>query len=415
MKLNLQKQSGSVIFITLFSVGIIGIGIASYLTLISQSNLATTRSFAWNSAIAIAEAGVEEALEQLAQTGGSNLTANSWTQSGTNYVKSRTITGGRYTVTISSNAGKFVLQSTGYVPRSDATNEIPRSVMTVVQPRSVNRGFVFKTGVDIAGSVYMDSFNSTNPLYSTNGQYIASKATANVLLASNSGSNSFSLSGNFTLKGVAVTGPGGNVNVGGSASVGDMTWNSNGAQTNHTSDDANFDLPDVDLPLAVRYPPASGMVNGTNYSYVLNGGDFQISSIGSGQTVIVTQSNTTIYVSGAFSPSSFIIQSNASVEIYLATANPSLSAIVNQNNLDTKCMVYGLPSVTSLTLGGFAGGVYAPSADISMTGNATFTGAVAAKSLYLRGNVTFHYDEALLNIGAGGSNRRFFVSSWTEF
>ncbi len=414
MKFKHHHRHGNVLFITLFTIGIIGIGIGSYLTLISQSNRAAMRSISWNAAIPIAEAGVEEALEHITWTGGSNLTANSWSLSGTNYTKNRTLSAGRYQVAVSSNSGTFVVQSTGYVPLpSGSSGEISRTVRAVAARRYTHRGFFFRDSVDLSSSVYIDSFDSSDPLYSTNGLYVGARAKANAVVASNSSTNTFKLWGNLTVKGRAAVGPGGTIVVGGSASVGDNSWSSKGIQTGHATDDANFDLPDVVLPTTVRYPPAAGVVGGTNYTYVLNGGDFQVSSLSAGQKVIVTASNTTIYVTGTFSPSAFVIQTNASVDIYLASSDPNLDPIQAMNNSTTACAVYGLPTVTTMTLGGFSGAVYAPSADISMSGNLTFTGAVAAKSLYLRGNVTFHYDEALQKVG--GSTQGLVVTSWTEF
>src|ERR1044071_9023874 len=106
MKIPLSNESqGSVLLVTLLTSVIIGIGLASYLTLVSSQNYSTMRSLAWNTATPLAEAGIEEALTHLNDD--SNLTANYWTSQLINgktvYKKRRDFgTGGFFSVTISN-------------------------------------------------------------------------------------------------------------------------------------------------------------------------------------------------------------------------------------------------------------------------------------------------------------------------
>ena len=68
MKLLSRRQPnllGGVLLITLFIGAAIGIALGSYLLLVRAQNVSVVRSQAWNGALAMAEAGAEEALAQL--------------------------------------------------------------------------------------------------------------------------------------------------------------------------------------------------------------------------------------------------------------------------------------------------------------------------------------------------------------
>src|SRR4051794_25693536 len=97
------KTGGSVLVTLLLSVIIVGISIASYLGLVSSESRFTARSQAWNSAMPVLEAGIEDALTQLHYNSG-NLAANSWHLSTNVYRKERKIGTSKYVVTISTSS-----------------------------------------------------------------------------------------------------------------------------------------------------------------------------------------------------------------------------------------------------------------------------------------------------------------------
>src|SRR6266545_6112135 len=77
MKIRLKAQSdGSVMVATLLTSMIVGIGVASFLMMVSNQNYSTMRSLTWNATIPLAEAGIEEALTHLNDD--SSLTDNRW-------------------------------------------------------------------------------------------------------------------------------------------------------------------------------------------------------------------------------------------------------------------------------------------------------------------------------------------------
>src|SRR5512144_2928607 len=60
-----RNVRGSVLLMAMGVVMVLGLGLASYLTLARWQHVSIVRSQAWNAAIAMAEGGVEEALAQL--------------------------------------------------------------------------------------------------------------------------------------------------------------------------------------------------------------------------------------------------------------------------------------------------------------------------------------------------------------
>src|SRR5687768_5190465 len=94
---NRRNCNGSTLLVTIVLTVLIGVTLTSYLALVSHQNTSIMRSLAWNSAIAVAEAGVEEAMAHLNRNG-TNRTADSWTIEGTNVVKERTLGSDRYKV-----------------------------------------------------------------------------------------------------------------------------------------------------------------------------------------------------------------------------------------------------------------------------------------------------------------------------
>src|SRR3989441_12721676 len=80
MKIKTNKQpEGSALLVTMLTAFIVGMALASYLTLVSVQNQSTLRSQSWNSAVPAMEAGVEEALTQIYHHGTTNFsTSDGW-------------------------------------------------------------------------------------------------------------------------------------------------------------------------------------------------------------------------------------------------------------------------------------------------------------------------------------------------
>ena len=119
MKIRLDPQShrqGSALLVILLTCVIIGFTLASYLVLVSSQNRSVMRSMAWNSAIPVLEAGVEEALTQLRYRDVHQLHSNGWIPVNGRYAKEIRIDDSYCHVAIDVSLPTPVIYSTAYVP-----------------------------------------------------------------------------------------------------------------------------------------------------------------------------------------------------------------------------------------------------------------------------------------------------------
>ena len=418
-------RSGSVLTITVISLSIVGIGLASYLSLVSAQNRSVARSLVWNSAMPVAESGLEEGLTQVYYNG-TNTPGNNWTLvSGQLYHKTRTIgsDGSYYDVSLLLT-NPPTITSTGYVRIPITGGFLSRIVQLKTQKGSSSIGGLTARGkITFSGGAFLDSFDSSDPNYSTNGLYISSRRKDNGAAVSNSSvAGAISLSGGGVY-GTATTGPGGTVTWSGSAKVGDLTWwggGTAGIQTGHSANNANVDFPAVQAPFAGGgFTPASGTYSGTNYTYVIGSGNYYTSSkltIPGGGAMAVT-GDAVLYVDNDFvtSGSGFVyMYPGSSLKLYVSGAfTVSGGGVVNSTLNASKLSVLGLNTTSeNWTYSGsaaFIGTVYAPNSNFTFSGGAGASGAFTANTVTISGSAGVHYDENLL-----GSRRGYVVSSWNE-
>src|SRR5437870_2736442 len=74
-----RTEHGSALVMALILGVVVGIVLASYLTLIQSRMYARARSFAWNSAVPVLEAGIEEGFTHL-HSAGSRLNVKGWSK-----------------------------------------------------------------------------------------------------------------------------------------------------------------------------------------------------------------------------------------------------------------------------------------------------------------------------------------------
>ncbi|HXG48094.1 MAG TPA: hypothetical protein VNO52_10755 [Methylomirabilota bacterium] len=259
-------QDGSILLLTLLTSVIIGITLAAYLEMVNAQARTVYRSQTWNAGIPAAEAGIEEALAHLNTVGDGTRATNGWSLSGTNVTLSRTLdTQSRYEVTISTSSPPVVV-ATGYMKAPLSTNEIARTVrVTTTKTGTGFRGIVAKGGIELVGNISMNSFDSTDPAYSTNGRYDSSKTKDNGFVGSIESSIT---GGGGIVYGSVGTGPRGSASSAGT--VGDASWHAggnSGIQSGHYSNDLNLSFPDVSAPAGPYLTPTGGTVTITNFDY----------------------------------------------------------------------------------------------------------------------------------------------------
>jgi hypothetical protein len=133
---------------------------------------------------------------------------------------------------------------------------------------------VAKNTIDLNGNnILTDSFDSANPLYSTNGLYDPNpnKVRDNGDIAAHFGITNSINAGSANIWGRGATGPGGLVSVGPNGAVGSKAWNTggnHGAEPGWVKDDMNVSFTDMVAPFTSGFTPSAGTVDGTTYTYV---------------------------------------------------------------------------------------------------------------------------------------------------
>jgi len=435
MKIRLHDKrnvQGSVLIISLGFTLLLGLGLASYLSLSRWHYVAILRSQAWNAAMAMAEAGIEDALAQLNPsallfTTNIDRSANGWTlqADGLYHAPHRKMPDGEYDVALTADTFPTIY-ATGYVTIPTLSATIVRAVTATTTNGSVFRGaMAARVNIDLKGNgITTDSFDSNDSNYSTGGLYDPAKRKAGGDVASTDGIINVQ---NADVMGTLYTGPTGSYTIGSQGSVGDLAWvlgGNNGLQSGHYKNDFNMDFPDVLPPYTIAVPPVSGAYLGTNYTWVLGNNNYIYTAasgakLQAGDQVLVT-GRARLYVTGDFimqGSSSIIIAPGAALELYVGGANASIATLNNAGNCST-FTYYGLPGNTSISLSGndsFLGSIYAPNATLTMSGGGNntldFQGACAVKSVGMNGHFNFHFDE---NLRRRGPIRGYQVTSWRE-
>jgi hypothetical protein len=234
--------------------------------------------------------------------------------------------------------------------------------------------------IQLIGNANTDSYDSRLGAYNVGGN----RHDHGDVSTDGTTSGIISVGSNSTVDGSAEIGPGGNVGTGIEiGSHGQIT----GDQTNEP---------------AVWNMPLSQIPSGTINSGALTLSGNTVRTLGTGTywfTSIRITGNGQLQVSGA-------------VKIYVTgSIDIGGNGIATAGNLPPNLFIYGTaanlssPTVnvcTSVSIhgnGNFYGAVYAPSANIAVSGNGAAFGSLTGNTVQINGNGGFHYDEALGNLG----------------
>jgi len=279
----------------------------------------------------------------------------------------------------------------------------------------IQHAIVARGGVILSGSGRIDSFNSTNDLESTLGQYDPAKATDRALVGTNLRTPNAIDVGHMAVYGYAATGPGGTVRVAPAGSLGSKAWvesvmGKGLVEPGHHIDDANFYIPLAYLPvnfapLPIPLYPTAG---GTNYNYtVLTDGDYShIGSLtlGTGQKMLIA-ARCRIMVTGTTTVESsgyMLMGTNASVEFYcMGRVDIQGQGVINLTGYARNFSIYALTS-QPVSYGGpskLIGTIYAPLSSVTLSGVADAIGAIVCNNFRMIGTMGLHFDESLKRLG----------------
>ena len=168
-----------------------------------------------------------------------------------------------------------IIYATGYVTIPALSATISRSVRVTTATSSVFRGaMAARVNIDLKGNgIATDSFDSMDPIYSTDGLYDPREAQSRRRCRLNRGYHQRPERG---CPGNALHRPDGGYTMGAQGTVGDLAgpWEDKGLQPGHYKNDFNMDFPDRAAAFRDRHPPGGEDSRGTNYTWVLGNGNY---------------------------------------------------------------------------------------------------------------------------------------------
>lgn len=420
-----RSERGGILVTAVIFCALVGLVLVAYLSMLRTQHKFTHRSQVWNDCVPLCEAGIEEALAHLNYSGTTtNFGINGWVLSANAYRKELRLNDGTVRVAISNDTPPTIFVN-GLLKAPLGSTNLSRGIRVGTR---LNQRFAYallargNITCNSAGA-RVDSYDSTDPLKSTLGQYDPLKAGDKATLATTSKLPGAIDVGNLKLYGYAGTGPGGTININngnvGSTLFNDNPLNSGKIESGHSANDVNVYIPDPVLPSSFSGVPLAGggVIGGTNYTYIIPSGDYTLNSLnlGTGQRLIVT-GNARLLVNGATAISGgadIDIAPGGNLEFY-TIGNVDIKGNVNNPGLPKDFSMIGLKGCSAITYSGgasFVGTVNAPQASVTITGGSALYGAVIANTAKVTGGLSVHFDEALKGNPREG---RFLAATYQE-
>ena len=419
-----KTEQGVALIVTMSFAVLFGTLLGSYLLLVSSDGRTVSRSQTWNSSLAYAEAGVDEALAQV-NASPNDFSANSWGggSGGVYGPVTRTMGNGSYTVTAISGTTAWIY-STGFVNVVGSSQKVSRAILVKAQQLGLFPvAFAAVNGITLNGNgVTSDSYNShlLGTLSTTNGLYDPTKTSTNGNVASVQGIVD---PGNHTINGSLYLGP-------------NATYDGTSANVTGTIyDDYNIQFNPVVVPTPTNGWTQATAVKFTNGVYgVINSGyhfttsgNYQITSSANVPIVIDAKVNATIWVTASSFDlttlqihSGGVLTNSGTANIYLdgpSSVGTAGNGAVDASGRPENLWIYGTDKLTGITFSGnsqFTGVIYALNASITLNGGGNnsldVAGSVVVNSITVNGHFAMHYDEWLKGLGGRG----FIPISWQE-
>jgi hypothetical protein len=419
-------DSGNTLLVCSFTLAAVGLVLVAYLKLGSTNQILAARSQTWNIALPVAEAGVEEALTHINWNRGANLGSLGWTASGGQYSRTRQLDASSYyTVQIQPVGTQFRITATGYQRWPLGTNYLSRTVeATAMRTNQVFlKALIAKKHINCGKGTLIDSFDSTNPKYSTLGKYDPAKRKDNAGVAATSSKKNAVKVDKTKIYGEASTAPKGKVECKNGGTVGDTAWinsGKTGIQPERFHDDFTYDFPVVQAPwTSGGTPPSGGTYKKVDYQYILTTGNWELGSTELKKPMIVTSnSQAVLYVKGDFkAKEDIVIESGAKLILYMAGKKFQVDGkdVTVNDGQAAQFQYYGLPSNKEIKIkknGDFVGVVYAPHARTLIEGSGDAVGSFVGKCVHFKHDGQLHFDEGLNTTGT--EMDMYALATWKE-
>lgn len=420
-----KSREGFVLVVALIITLVVGMVAASLVGMTLQEYRLSMRSAAYSKALHAAESGATLACEEFVRQIAAGSSRSPFSTNGSlGNASSYSVVGAV------ASSDSYVITSTGRVVLAGST--IQRVVRVTIQKVDTGHqyfkyGLMSKASISMGGSVKADSYDSSDPTKSTNGQYDPAKATKNATLATlTTDDPAVQVNGGAQLSGIGVISviEGATVDIAkGISYTGTITY------------DAAQDIEEVAVPFFV--PATTSIDTGpwaTRYQTItVNGSkDMSLTSLsvtadgsltitGSGTLRIYVEGKTTVSGSGKIqivpSPSSATLN----VEIY-ANDDVSIagSGVLNNTYLAANCSIWGTTNCTDISVtgnSGYIGTIYAPEATVDLTGSSFAMGAFLGGAIKFTGNTGYYIDESLIGKSSSSSSssaKPYKLISWVE-
>lgn len=377
--------------------------VGAFLSLAMHARILHERHYENMIALGLAEAGVDYAIWEI-KYGGADFTGWNETPSGSDIYRTSKpdfsdAAGYEYgdiNITVDHSAEPNVITAEGTF-NSLSGPALSRTVRVLVRKHKLfgKYGVLTVERITMTGNAGTDSYDSSKGDYGASYDGKINIAQNGSILTNGTGDPATSLTGNATVKGDADTGPEGTIAKTGNASI-----------TGTESHNADEEMPPAELPQLswVYCGPLS--LSGNN-SLTRTTNNYQYDSINlSGNSKLTLSGEINIYVTGGIQTSGnsqIIIEPSSKVSAYFdGNVSVSGNGVWNKTQDPSELSFFGRPTSTSVSLSGnsdFYGTVYAPSADLNISGNGCIYGAVGGDTLTLTGNAKVHSDEQLKNDG----------------
>lgn len=453
MRLSSSPRRGSVLIVVLILAGIVGISLVSYLRLANNALKQADRSFYANSAMNLAEIGLEEAISAFNQIDnvGAATAFSAWGKPGGTGARSTFPTSSTFTAG-PNTTGVVKVYASDYTGTAPAPLVVAKSIVTppsgngpaihkyievTLRKRSLfANGLVARNDVTWVGHPMADSWNSDpNGNGSTIVPYDPSVRTANIVVGSLTGN--IGLGSGGEVWGYAKTGPTGTISGGSVHGLGSTT-----DDPTRRTNDFNSTFPPVTVPTAAANTISSNITNTTVFprtgdtSVTVDGVTMYYYNFASGRGISLSGSRSItvnancVFILTAHAASTAIstsgnafitIASGSTLNIY-TDGNVSIggNGLVNSNVQPKQCIIWGTGTASGTQSIDISGNgqlkacVYAPNAALSLNGGGSsgdVMGAAVAKTIAMNGGTEFHYDDSLGNMTAGNP---FAISKWRE-
>ena len=294
-------------------------------------------------------------------------------------------------------------------------------VIAAPVPSSVwTRGITLRSKLTLNGTGFIDSFDSSNALFSTNHMYDVSKhlSHADIGIVDSTGSD---LKNRYVYGNIAYSGPAiqDTDNVQGTISTpfpatilntGDPAWAS-GTYTSY----AGGNPPVATITATASGQPLLIKVNGD-----FNVGGGTVVAINSSALNLSTNQPVIIWVTGKLATSgSGVIVQDPRVKVTWYVDNDITLDGDSYHNLggyaaNTNIIGVGNHQASISGNSNFIATLNAPGYDVSISGNGSFVGALVGKTLDIGGSAGFHYDQAVAANGNSNAIGNYSYASWFE-